>query len=110
MPVTVTFSPFMSFVSRFAGFQSTYLRVANPVMRTLVVDDEPIARQVLRDELSGFEDVEVTGEAGNGEEALEQIIRLKPDLVLLDLQMPGLGGFEVIRRLPEGALPVIIIV
>ena len=79
-------------------------------IRTLIVDDEPIARQVLRDELRSVGDVEVVGEAGNGHDALVQIERLKPDLVLLDLQMPGLGGFDVIRRLPQGALPIVIIV
>src|SRR5271157_5100315 len=79
-------------------------------IRTLIVDDEPIARQVLRDELQSVGDVEVVGEAGNGNDALVQIERLKPDLVLLDLQMPGLSGFDVIHRLPEGALPIVIIV
>jgi DNA-binding LytR/AlgR family response regulator len=79
-------------------------------IRTLIVDDEPIARQVLRDELYSVRDVEVVGEAQNGGDALLQIGRLKPDLVLLDLQMPGLGGFDVIQRLPPGALPIVIIV
>jgi DNA-binding LytR/AlgR family response regulator len=79
-------------------------------IRTLVVDDEPIARQVLRDELSVFADVEVAGEAANGDDALREIARLKPDLVFLDLQMPGMGGFDVIRSLPEGALPIVVIV
>ncbi|HMD70005.1 MAG TPA: response regulator [Bryobacteraceae bacterium] len=79
-------------------------------LRTLIVDDEPAARQVLREELAGFDDVTVAGEASSGEEALAQIARLQPDLVLLDLQMPGLGGFDVIHRLPPGALPVVVIV
>jgi DNA-binding LytR/AlgR family response regulator len=79
-------------------------------LRTLIVDDEPAARQVLREELGGFDDVTVAGEAASGEEALAQIARLEPDLVLLDLQMPGLGGFDVIHRLPPGALPAIVIV
>ena len=86
------------------------MEMAQTALRTLIVDDEPIARQVLRDELHSASDVEVVGEAGNGNEALVQIERLKPDLVLLDLQMPGLGGFDVIQRLPEGALPIVIIV
>lgn len=81
-----------------------------PPIRTLIVDDEPIARQVLREELSGFADVEICGEAENGYDALARIPLLKPDLVLLDLQMPGLGGFDVIHRLPEGSLPFIVIV
>ena len=79
-------------------------------LRTLIVDDEPIARQVLREELAGFDDVTVAGEASSGAEALAEIARLQPDLVLLDLQMPGLGGFDVIQRLPPGALPVVVIV
>jgi two-component system LytT family response regulator len=79
-------------------------------MRTLIVDDEPIARQVLREELAAFSDIEIAGEAENGHEALAQIERLQPDLVLLDIQMPGLSGFDVIRQLPAGALPVIVIV
>jgi DNA-binding LytR/AlgR family response regulator len=81
-----------------------------PAIRALIVDDEPIARQVLREELESFDDVAVAGEASSGEEALAQIARLQPDLVLLDLQMPGLSGFDVIHHLPPGALPVIVIV
>jgi DNA-binding LytR/AlgR family response regulator len=79
-------------------------------IRTLIVDDEPVARQILRDELASVVDVEIVGEAENGSHALRQIAELRPDLVFLDLQMPGLGGFEVIQRLPEDVLPVIIIV
>jgi len=89
---------------------ATTCRVDAAPLRTLIVDDEPVARQVLRDELSAFGDVEVAGEAANGTEALREIARLKPDLVLLDLQMPGMGGFDVIRHLPAGALPVVVIV
>jgi DNA-binding LytR/AlgR family response regulator len=79
-------------------------------MRTLIVDDEPIARQVLREELVAFPDIEIAGEAENGHEALAQIERLQPDLILLDIQMPGMGGFDVVRQLPAGVLPVIVIV
>jgi len=84
--------------------------MTSAAIRTLIVDDEPIARQVLRDELGCIADVDVVGEAENGNEALTKIGRLRPDLVLLDLQMPGLGGFDVIHRLPEDALPIVIIV
>src|ERR1019366_1582995 len=84
--------------------------MTSPAIRTLIVDDEPIARQILRDELGGFSDVDVVGEAENGAEALAKIGQLTPDLVLLDLQMPGLGGFDVIRGLPEDALPIVVIV
>jgi two-component system, LytTR family, response regulator len=80
------------------------------VMKTLIVDDEPIARRVLREELEAFPEVTVVGEAGNGKQALQQIAALKPDLVFLDLQMPVMGGFEVVRQLASGQLPVIVIV
>ena len=79
-------------------------------MRALIVDDEPIARKVLREELELFDDVVLVGEAAHGEQALEQIATLQPDLVFLDLQMPGLGGFDVVRRLEGGKLPIIIII
>jgi len=79
-------------------------------MKTLIVDDEPIARRVLREELDAVPGVVIVGEAENGERALEQIATLQPDLVLLDLQMPVMGGFEVARRLAGGHLPVVVIV
>ncbi len=79
-------------------------------LRTLLVDDEPIARQVLREELEEVPDVEVVGEAENGERALERIRALNPDLVFLDLQMPGIDGFEVVRRLDGANPPTIVIV
>jgi two-component system, LytTR family, response regulator len=79
-------------------------------LKTLIVDDEPIARKVLREGLEAMPDVEVAGEAENGKQALEKIAELKPDLVLLDLQMPVMGGFEVVRNLGEGHLPVVVIV
>ncbi len=78
-------------------------------LRVLVVDDEPLARRVLRDGLSVVEDVRVVGEADSGETALRQIRELQPDLVLLDIQMPVIDGFEVIRRL-SGPLPSIVFV
>ncbi len=79
-------------------------------LKALLVDDEPVARQILRDELGDMGGVEVIGEAGNGEDALRLIQELRPNLVLLDLQMPGKGGFEVIRELPAGTLASIVIV
>ncbi len=80
-------------------------------MRTLIVDDEPIARKVLREELELIQDVEVIGEACDGAAALEKIGHQQPDLVLLDLQMPAMGGLDVVRELKHGKhLPVIVIV
>ena len=80
------------------------------VMKALIVDDEPIARRVLREGLELFPEVLVVGEAGDGKEALQKIARLRPDLVFLDLQMPVMSGFEVVRNLSEPPLPVIVIV
>ena len=80
-------------------------------LRTLIVDDEPVARTVLREELEQFDEVQIVGEADTGFTALQMIAASSPDLVFLDLQMPGMGGFEVIKNLREGAnLPVIVIV
>ena len=80
------------------------------VMKTLIVDDEPIARRILREELEAFPEVKVVGEAENGREALRKIAELQPNLVFLDLQMPVMGGFEVVRNLGGGVLPVVVIV
>jgi len=71
----------------------------NMPMRTLIVDDEPPARERLRRMLTGIGTVEIIGEAEGGVQAVEMIEREKPDLVLLDIQMPGLDGFGVIEAL-----------
>jgi DNA-binding LytR/AlgR family response regulator len=68
-------------------------------LRTLVADDERLARERLAEFLGGLTDVELVGEAANGVEALELIARERPDLVFLDVQMPGMDGFEVLRAL-----------
>lgn len=78
-------------------------------MRVLIVDDEPIARQVLRQELEGAADVEIVAEAENGRIALDLISAHHPDLVFLDLEMPVMTGFEMIGQL-HGPPPVIVIV
>ena len=79
-------------------------------MTTLIVDDEPIARRVLREGLELFSDVEVVGEADNGRSALAEIEKMRPELVFLDLQMPVMSGFEVVRSLAGQAMPIIVIV
>ncbi len=68
-------------------------------MRALIVDDERLARVELRRLLSAHPQIEIAGEARNGEEALEQISALDPDLVFLDIQMPGITGFDLLERL-----------
>jgi two-component system, LytTR family, response regulator len=79
-------------------------------MRALIVDDEPVARKVLREELELLDSVEIVGEADNGEAALGKISSAKPDIVFLDVQMPVMGGFELIEHLNSGHLPAIIMV
>ena len=81
------------------------------LLKTLIVDDEPVARKVLREELESISDVEIIGEADSGTSALAKIAGLQPDLVLLDLEMPAMGGLEVVRKLKHGThMPVIVIV
>ncbi|MDX2168202.1 MAG: LytTR family DNA-binding domain-containing protein [Deltaproteobacteria bacterium] len=67
------------------------------MIRTVVVDDERLARERLRGFLKGMPDVEVIGEAANGPEAVKLIEQQRPDLVFLDIQMPGMDGFGVLR-------------
>lgn len=81
------------------------------MMRAIVVDDEALAREELCYQLQQHGDVQVVAQAGNGEEALAAIERTGPDLVFLDVQMPGLGGFEVARRLlDDDQAPAVIFV
>jgi len=78
-------------------------------MRILIADDEPLVRVGLRSALEPHTDVRVVGEAENGPDALAAIARQKPDVVLLDIQMAGLNGFEVIDRLGDDS-PLTILV
>lgn len=68
-------------------------------IRTVLADDEPIARRILEEELSAIDGLQIVGQASNGEQAVALINSLQPDLVLLDIQMPSLDGFEVVRRI-----------
>jgi two-component system LytT family response regulator len=79
-------------------------------MKTLIIDDEPLARERVRSLLKEEPDIEIIGECANGEEALEAIKKHSPDLLFLDVQMPGLGGFEVLRALDQEQLPLVIFV
>jgi two-component system LytT family response regulator len=78
-------------------------------IRTFLVDDEPLGRERIRSLLAHEPDVEIIGEAEDGEAALDAIQRLHPDLVFLDIQMPGLDGFGVVRGLTP-PIPLIIFV
>lgn len=79
-------------------------------IRTLIVDDEMLARERLRLLLAEQEDIEVIGEAESGIEAVEKIEALRPELVFLDIEMPGLNGFKVVQSLGRQHLPNIIFV
>jgi two-component system LytT family response regulator len=74
-------------------------------IRTLIVDDEPLARALLRSFLADDAEVEVIGECGDGYTAVEMIESAAPDLVFLDIQMPDLDGFGVLRALDPAAIP-----
>lgn len=77
-------------------------------MRVLIVDDEPLARRGVCLSLREFADIEIVGESEDGPSAVEKILDLSPDLVFLDVQMPGMDGFEVLRTLPQENLPSVI--
>lgn len=77
-------------------------------LKTLIVDDESLARRGLTHRLKTIPDIEVVGEARNGREALKLIAEKKPDLVFLDIQMPGLSGFEVVQQLDAETMPLIL--
>jgi two-component system LytT family response regulator len=79
-------------------------------MRILIVDDEPLARSRLRKLLAAEEGVELIGECADARTALEIVGNALPDLVFLDVQMPGMDGFQMLSRLPVSVLPAIIFV
>ena len=78
------------------------------ILKTLIVDDESLARRGLLLRLKNIADIEIVGEARNGREALNLISEKKPDLVFLDIQMPGISGFEVVQQLDIDTMPVIL--
>jgi two-component system, LytTR family, response regulator len=79
-------------------------------IRTLIVDDEVLSRRGVEIRLRSAADFEIVAQCANGREALAAIQQFKPDLVFLDIQMPGISGFEVLARLPQESLPVVVFV
>ena len=77
-------------------------------IQTIIIDDERLAREELKSLLSEFIEIEVIDEAHNGDDALEKINRMKPDLIFLDVSMPGMTGFELVKKLDD--IPQIIFV
>lgn len=77
-------------------------------IKALIIDDEPLARDRLRSMLARESDIQVIGEAADGDDAVEQVLALKPDLLFLDIQMPKRDGFGVLKALQGGKLPAVI--
>jgi two-component system LytT family response regulator len=79
-------------------------------IRTIIVDDEPLARRGLELRLREASDIEIVSQCANGREAIAAITELTPDLMFLDVQMPGLSGLDVIAQVPQQSLPMIVFV
>lgn len=79
-------------------------------LRVLIVDDEPLGRRVVRQLLAIDTDIDVLGEARNGREAIRLLQELKPEIVFLDVQMPDMDGFAVLRATPAQDLPLVVFV
>ncbi|CAM2005035.1 LytR/AlgR family response regulator transcription factor [Acanthopleuribacter pedis] len=82
----------------------------SPKTSVLIVDDEPLARKRLRTLLEKEADMTVVAECGNGDEALKALFTLEPDILFLDIEMPGKNGFDVLQQLPASAQPFCIFV
>src|SRR5215468_2052986 len=80
------------------------------MIRTLIVDDEPLSRRKIREFLREDREIEVVGECGNGPEAVSAVRSITPDLLFLDVQMPGMDGFAVLEELRDERLPQVIFV
>lgn len=83
---------------------------AQQILKAIVVDDEPLARRGLRLRLEAMEGIEVIAESGNGREARGQILEHGPDVVFVDIQMPGVNGLQLVQQLPRDQLPQIVFV
>jgi len=79
-------------------------------IRAIIVDDEPLARRGLELRLREAPDVEIVRQCANGREALAAIAELHPDLMFLDIQMPGMSGFDVLKQVPQESLPMLVFV
>lgn len=78
--------------------------------KTIIVDDEPYARQELRHQLEGFECFDIMEECQNAVEGVRAVNQHKPDILFLDIQMPGLSGFDMLSMIEEGSIPLVVFV
>lgn len=85
-------------------------RLGQARLRTIIVDDEPLARRGLELRLSEHADVEVVGQYGDGAAAIAAVHLQRPDLMFLDVQMPGVDGFEALRHIPAAEMPLVVFV
>jgi two-component system LytT family response regulator len=79
-----------------------------PKLRTVIVDDEPLALRLLESILADFPDIEVIDRCRNGREAIHAVQQQEPDLLILDIKMPGISGFDVIKGLQADLVPMVI--
>ena len=79
-------------------------------IRSIIVDDEPLARRGLELRLHAFADFEIVAQCANGREAVDAVAEHAPDLMFLDIEMPGIDGFEVLRRVPQTSMPMVVFV
>lgn len=79
-------------------------------LRAIVVDDEPLARRGLEIRLAAHPDVEIVGHYGDGESAIAGLREHRPDLMFLDVQMPGMDGFQTLRTIPASEMPLVVFV
>ena len=79
-------------------------------IRTLIIDDERLARQKIRTLLAADDDIEIVGECANGTEAIAAVRKQRPHLLLLDVEMPGANGFEVLEQLRDQPLPMVVFI
>ncbi len=79
-------------------------------LRALIIDDESLARKGLRLRLEAYDFVEIVGECANGNEAITGVAEHDPDIIFLDIQMPGMSGFDVVSKLQQENMPLIVFV
>ncbi len=77
-------------------------------LKTIIVDDEYLARQLLKSNLSDIAEIDIVAECENGRQAIQAAMQHNPDLIFLDIQMPGINGFEVVKALQADIMPMII--
>lgn len=88
----------------------TRLRIRDKTIRVLIADDEPLARRGLELRLAGERDIRIVGQVGDGEATIRAVSEHAPDLLFLDVQMPGLDGFAALRAIPAQQMPLVVFV